>query len=231
MAPLPATLAERAFQSRHGHVDWLFPSTFEQEQALFIRILNGIFNLSMANSTPHEIPLRLADIQHLFHRPEADPFAGTYDELSGMQQILEELEIIKAEQPISATIVLPASQVGEDTAQRCQAAIRRYCDARIRVVQKEVVSLRKQGFQSLRKGLVFLGVMMVLSTIFNLIPWMPLWARGLFGEGFLIAGWVGLWHPTELLLYEWLPHRQDKLLYQRIREMPVTVVAQEEESV
>lgn len=78
------------------------------------------------------------------------------------------------------------------------------------MVQKEVVSLRKQGFQSLRKGLVFLAIMMVLSTIFNLIPWMPLWARGLFGEGFLIAGWVGLWHPTELLLYEWLPHRQEQ---------------------
>ena len=98
------------------------------------------------------------------------------------------------------------------------------------MIQKEVVSLRKQGFQSLRKGLVFLAIMMVLSTVFNLIPWMPLWAKGLFGEGFLIAGWVGLWHPTELLLYEWLPHRRDILLYQRIREMPVTVVAASEEN-
>jgi hypothetical protein len=172
--------------------------------------------------------LRLADINHLFHQPEADPFAGAYDELSGMQQILEELEIIQSERPLRATIVLPRSQVNDHTAQLCQAAITRYCDARIRVVHKEVISLRKQGFASLRKGLVFLAIMMILSTVFNLTPWMPEWAKGLFGEGFLIAGWVGLWHPTELLLYEWLPHRRDKVQYQRIRAMPVTVVAKEE---
>ena len=186
---------------------------------------------AVTNFPVHEITVRLADLQHLFLEPEADPFAGAYNELSGMQQILEDLELVKSHRPIATTIFLPQSQVDDETALRCRMAIQRYCDARIRVIEKEVVSSRKRGFQSLRKGLIFLAIMMVLSTIFTQIPWMPAWASTLFGEGFLIAGWVGLWHPTELLLYEWLPHRQDKLLYERIREMPVTVVAQREESV
>jgi hypothetical protein len=31
-------------------------------------------------------------------------------------------------------------------------------------------------------------------------------------EGFLIGGWVAMWRPLEVFLYDWWPNRQSQLL-------------------
>ncbi len=48
--------------------------------------------------------------------------------------------------------------------------------------------------------------------------------RGL-GEGFLIAGWVSLWHPIEVLLYEWWPLSRENRIYESIMKMEIVVRA------
>jgi hypothetical protein len=40
-------------------------------------------------------------------------------------------------------------------------------------------------------------------------------------EGLLIIGWVAMWRPLEILLYDWWPLLQDARLYRRIAGMPV----------
>ena len=42
-------------------------------------------------------------------------------------------------------------------------------------------------------------------------------------EGLLIVGWVAMWKPLEILLYEWWPLLTDARLDARIRELPVEV--------
>jgi len=40
-------------------------------------------------------------------------------------------------------------------------------------------------------------------------------------EGLLIIGWVAMWRPLELLLYDWWPLLQKLRLYARMGRMPV----------
>lgn len=42
-----------------------------------------------------------------------------------------------------------------------------------------------------------------------------------------IIGWVALWRPAEIFLYDWWPLREDLRLYERLARMPVTVVVPE----
>ena len=44
------------------------------------------------------------------------------------------------------------------------------------------------------------------------------------GESLHIGGWVAMWHPIEIFLYEWWPLLGDRRLYDRLGRMPVRIV-------
>ena len=43
-------------------------------------------------------------------------------------------------------------------------------------------------------------------------------------ELFIILGWVALWRPAELLLYEWFPIRKKTRLFERLAESDISFV-------
>jgi hypothetical protein len=42
-------------------------------------------------------------------------------------------------------------------------------------------------------------------------------------EGFLIGGWVAMWRPIEIFLYDWWPIRAEARLFDRLGAMPVRI--------
>jgi hypothetical protein len=42
-------------------------------------------------------------------------------------------------------------------------------------------------------------------------------------EGFLIGGWVAMWRPLEVFLYDWWPIRAEARLFDRLSRMPVRI--------
>ena len=44
---------------------------------------------------------------------------------------------------------------------------------------------------------------------------------GVIREGLLIGGWVAMWRPLEVFLYDWWPIRAEARLFDRLRTMPV----------
>jgi hypothetical protein len=42
-------------------------------------------------------------------------------------------------------------------------------------------------------------------------------------ESLLIGGWVAMWRPLEVFLYEWWPIRAEARLYDRLAAMPVRI--------
>ena len=73
--------------------------------------------------------------------------------------------------------------------------------------------------RSLLVGLVFLALCSVLRL---LLPGQDVSAKTL-SEGLLIVGWVAMWKPLEILLYEWWPLLADARLDARATALPVEV--------
>jgi hypothetical protein len=48
-------------------------------------------------------------------------------------------------------------------------------------------------------------------------------ASDIFGEGMLIIGWVAMWRPLEIFLYEWVPIRRRCHILAKLAAMPVSV--------
>jgi hypothetical protein len=85
--------------------------------------------------------------------------------------------------------------------------------------------LMKQGRTSLFIGSVFLaGCLIIISTLLS--GKAGTWAIMLH-ESLTIAGWVAMWRPMQIYLYDWWPLRQRSRIYTKLSHMPVEVIQQE----
>jgi hypothetical protein len=92
----------------------------------------------------------------------------------------------------------------------------------------ERARLDRQLRQHLRRGQLFLvvGLAMLIGflSLAELTVMVPAGTvRQILREGLVITGWVAMWRPLEVLLYEWWPLLQQRRLAQRMLDAPVTV--------
>jgi hypothetical protein len=77
----------------------------------------------------------------------------------------------------------------------------------------------RRGFVSLLVGMLFLGLCLTLRQLVA--------ADGgdgsveILREGLLIVGWIALWRPVEIFLFDWWPIRRDQQLFAWIALQPV----------
>jgi hypothetical protein len=136
------------------------------------------------------------------------------DELLGRSKVQRRARIV---------LTLPAEQITQDTAETLQVALRRYCEARLARVQREIEVAWRQGLRSLGSGSILFVVGLLLSTGF-LEPDVPTFWQDLLGNGvFLVIGWVGLWYPLDLLFFARQPLKREALIVKAIGRMPLLV--------
>jgi hypothetical protein len=135
--------------------------------------------------------------------------------------IVSELKPKALIRKVRTTIMLPADQIAPDAETQLREALTRYSQHHITQSRQDLISLRWQGVKALQNGVIFLGVCLLLSALFENAEMLPEWLRRFGGEGFLIAGWVSLWHPIEILLYEWWPFSRQIRIYESIVRMDI----------
>ena len=175
----------------------------------------------MAQERRYDITLHLDNLAQFFAVSEPDPFDPRARFAPGLETIISELKPTALIKKVRATIVLPPDQLAPDAEARLREAVARYCQHHITQNRQELISLRWQGLKALQNGLIFLGACLLLSTLFENAEMLPEWLRRFAGEGFLIAGWVSLWHPIEILLYEWWPFSRQINIYESIMRMDI----------
>ena len=101
-------------------------------------------------------------------------------------------------------------------------AVREYFQRRAVAKRRELSKLFRVGRISLVIGLAFLGgAISAGEALGNLV------AKDshayLLRESLAIGGWVALWRPLEIFLYDWWPLRAQARLYDRLGAMQVTL--------
>lgn len=177
-----------------------------------------------SNRKSEHIELRLEALQDLLDAPEPRPLEGRFEERTGVERILDRLRSRNTGrlESLSARFLVE-EMPGPGTRERVDAALKalwRYQDERL---GEEIVTIRRDGIRALGKGSLFLLACMLVSAVASESTFLPDLLRSLISEGFIIAGWVGLWHPMELLLYEWWPVARDRRLYRLVANMTYSV--------
>ena len=118
-------------------------------------------------------------------------------------------------------IHLAEHPAGLDPQPLVQEAVHHNFADRARLNRLEFKRLMKEGRRSLLIGLVFLSTCLLLSELLLLREADGLWK--VIRESLTIGGWVAMWRPLQIYLYEWWPLRRRGKIFQKLSRMPVEV--------
>jgi len=166
----------------------------------------------------------LDQVEDLFAAASFAPLQGRFEPRTGMEQLLDQVAVrrFRPGEALHLRLALRQStEVGDDA---IRAAIRGYCAAVIDDRQLDLKRIGRAGRNALLLGLGFLAACMALSTAANAATFLPEFVRRLFGEGLVIAGWVGLWRPIEVMLFDTRPPRHDIRLHRAIAAAEIDVL-------
>lgn len=166
------------------------------------------------------IEIRLGNLHQLFNSFDPSPFHERDLDQDAEDYIVESSDEFPLQRPLTLVIHLPADQVPPDTFD-LPLAIHNYFAYRLSESRRRLRFFFRDGRIALLIGLAFLfGCIALRQLAFALGPGT---GSEIAAEGLLIIGWVAMWRPLEIFLYDWRPlHRRCRLLA-KLCEIPVVV--------
>jgi hypothetical protein len=172
---------------------------------------------------PAVLDLRVAELRQLFNAMDPAPFHERDLDARAVTYILEWGREIPAARPLSLVVHLGQESATTASASLLSEAIHAYFSRRALATRRQLRQLLRVGRISLLIGLVFLASAIVLGEFVA-----ELFSRDAYSsfirESFVIGGWVALWRPLEIFLYEWWPIRNEARLQERLSTMNVEVL-------
>lgn len=104
-----------------------------------------------------------------------------------------------------------------------EGAIRGHFRASAVAARSEWRELFRRGRISLLIGVTFLSASIALGELSR--DWLPSGSAGeILRESLLVGGWVAMWGPMQIFLYDWWPLAARIRLLDRLAQMPTRVV-------
>jgi hypothetical protein len=175
----------------------------------------------MTRASASLIELRLRDLAQLFNSLDPSPFQDRDLDAAAEAFIVEWARELPAGREVELVIHL-ATPPAPDRAAGLQEAIHNYFDNRLQSARARLRRLFRIGRWTLLIGMIFLGFCLTLSQLVGQLSDSPLWETPRLVLD--IVGWVALWRPLEIFLFDWWPLRDDIRMYERLARMPVRLM-------
>jgi hypothetical protein len=167
------------------------------------------------------IELKLSNVMQLFNSLDPSPFHEKDLDDDAAEYILGTARDFPLKTPMRLSITLPAAAIGKDTAEAVTHAIHNFFDYRELVAARELRQLLRRGRASLAIGLTFLSICLFARELVENIMAGPF--NEILREGLLISGWVAMWRPIQIFLYEWWPIRNLRRLNDKLSHLKIDV--------
>jgi hypothetical protein len=164
------------------------------------------------------IEIELNSVQQLFNSFDPSPFHERDLDADAEDYIVGAAREFPIHAPLKLVIQLPAEQMGVAGAANLAQSLHNYFDYRRDAAARDLRFQLRIGRTSLLIGLAFLAGCLLLRQV--------LITRGgavahIVGESLLIGGWVAMWRPIQIFLYDWWPLRRMQRVYAKLAEIPV----------
>lgn len=175
-------------------------------------------------STPrpvHQISLRLHDVWQLFNSMDPTPFL--HRDLDPDAE--EFIESWAQEFPSASRLQLivhlqEAPQEGE-AGEIISEALHNFFSYKAELTQREFRQLMSVGRRSLLIGLGFLAICLFAANTASALSSHP--TLQIVKESLSIAGWVGMWRPFQIFLYDWWPILRRQRIYENLSHAHVRI--------
>jgi hypothetical protein len=168
------------------------------------------------------IELRLDSMAQLFNSLDPAPFLAKDLDRDAEEWIVGALTELPEDHKPRLVIHLPAGEADSTQAQGLPDAIHNYFAYRAETAARDLRAVFERGRISLMIGLAFLAACTGLRELLSIALPDNVLQRGL-NEGLLIVGWVAMWRPLEIYLYDWWPDRRRRRLLSRLARIDIEV--------
>ena len=169
------------------------------------------------------IEVHLTELQQLFNSLDPTPFRERDLDPKAEEFIADWARDVHADAPLGLTIHVDGAAPTAQQIEVTQTAVRQYFSVRAATTRHQLRMLLRRGRISLVIGLVFLAATVIGGDL--IAGMMNDRFAGVVRESFLIGGWVAMWRPIEVFLYDWWPVRAEARLFDRLSAMTVRVMS------
>ena len=164
------------------------------------------------------IKVRLQDLNRLFDLMDPAPLYKQDLHPNVAEHIVESAREFPARARLALVLHVDQAAPQAPTDQAVSDATRAYFAHRSTQAQRKLRLHLRRGVISLIIGLAFLATTLTTSQLLGTGSFATTLRHSLE-----IGGWVALWRPLEMFLYDWWPILGDKLFYRRLARMPVQI--------
>ncbi len=169
------------------------------------------------------IEVHVAELKQLFNSIDPSPFREKDLDPKAEDFIVQWARDLPREAALALVVHVDRPLGAGDAAAILRAAIAEFFTYRSGTATQSLRQLMRVGRTSLAIGLAWLAASVIVGDVV---------AKALAGtlgevlrESLLIGGWVAMWRPMEIFLYDWWPIRADIRLYDRLAAMPVRIAS------
>jgi hypothetical protein len=170
----------------------------------------------------HVIDVRVSDIRQLFNSLDPSPFHEKDLDRDAEEFIVGWADEAPPRAQLELLVRLPRDKVELADKSDLARAMANYFSYRAAASRRRIRFQLREGRSALVIGLLFLVACMALRQFAGSMEQQGL--RQVLQEGLVILGWVAMWRPLQIFLYDWWPVRHHARLYTRLASMPVKVL-------
>ena len=169
----------------------------------------------------HWIEVRVKNTLQLFDARDPAPFRERDLDDDFVEYIVTSAKEFPLATPLRLVIYIEEGETKELTKDAIREAIRSFLAYRIDVQRGDLKRFAKRAQWSLLIGVTMLAACLGIAQSIA-VPTPP-GVMGIVREGIVIFGWVSIWKPIELVLFDWYPQFEQLRFFKKLVETEVDV--------
>lgn len=169
------------------------------------------------------IEVHVSELKALFNSLDPTPFRERDLDPGAEEFIAGWASELPSDQPLCLMIHVDRPGPDDAGAGELQDAVREFFTQRAAATRRRLRQLLAVGRTSLLIGVAALASSILLGDLAAML-FRDSGFGGILRESLLIGGWVAMWRPLEVFLYDWWPIRAEARRYDRLSQMTVRVM-------
>jgi hypothetical protein len=168
------------------------------------------------------IEIHVGELKQLFNSIDPSPFRNRDLDRDAEDFIVGWAKDLPGDVPLALVVDLDRDAGLPDEAAVLRDAIHEFFRQRAETYRRRLRELLRRGRRSLLIGVTVLAGAIALGDFLATILKTSRIGE-IMRESLTIGGWVSMWRPLEIFLYDWWPIRSEAQLSDRLAAMPVRI--------
>jgi hypothetical protein len=165
------------------------------------------------------IDIRLKTSRQLFDLRDPAPFRERDLDPAAVEHILSCVRELPKRSPIRLVLFFTDEPETDVSGEVVRQAIRSHFEYERDLMTRKIADNFRHGRLLAVVGVAILALFLTFAELSSHLPLGAV--RPVLREGLVITGWVAMWRPVEVLLYDWWPMVEQRRLITKALEAPI----------